>query len=137
MRRRSTAMRGSLGGSSSADALAPNFRRAQLERHHATSGARHHVHAREAGPLAVAGKDPRRVLGLDPAALDRRADLEQPEVADDTAVVAAEPLRPDEADRVGTDAALALEPGGGRVGGQAPETLRVERATDADQRCRL
>ena len=88
-------------------------------------------------PFLVPGEDPRRVLGLDPPALDRRADLQQPEVADDSAVEAAEALRPHDADRVRADPALLLQPRGGRVRWKPAQPLGVERAADADERRRL
>ena len=56
-------------------------------------------------------REQRRGLGgLDPAALERGDELDQPEVADEPVVVAAEPLERDHADRPGADAALAAEP---------------------------
>src|SRR5690348_5351114 len=103
MRRPSTAIARSLSGFASLDPLAPDLGRAQLERDHPARRAGHQIHAREARPLLVAREESRRVLGLDPAALDRGADLEQPKVADDPAVVAAETRRPDHSDRVRAD----------------------------------
>src|SRR5262245_14551444 len=133
----STAMRRSLGRVPRFDALAPDLRLRQLQGHETAAGAGHQVHAREAGPLLVAPEDARGVLGLDPAALDRRADLQQPEVADDAAVEAPEALRPDDADGVRADPALLLEPRRGCLGREPAQPLGVESPADADESRRL
>src|SRR6185436_9940884 len=127
----------SLGRVPGFDALAPDFRAAELQGDEPAARARNQVDAREPGPLLVAGQDPRRVVGLDPAALDRGADLQETEVADDPAVVPTEALRPDDTHRIRADSPLALQPPCRRVRGKAPEPLGVECPADADERGRL
>ena len=62
------------------------------------------VDAREPRPLAVRLEQLRRLPALDPAAAQRREQLHEPEVGDEPAVVAAEPLEEDDADRPGAEA---------------------------------
>src|SRR5437870_5406439 len=137
LRRPLTAIRMSLGRVPGFYALAPHFRRGELQRYEPALGAGHQVHAREAFPLLVPGEQPCGVIRVDPAPLDRRADLQQPEVADDAAVEASQPLSPDDADRIRADAALALEPVRGRVGRKRPQPLGIEGAADPDESRRL
>src|SRR4051795_89141 len=65
------------------------------------------VHARETGPLAVGLEQLGRLPALDPAAAQRGAELHEPEVGDEAAVVAAEALQEDDAHRPRAEPALS------------------------------
>ena len=82
-------------------------------------------------PLLVRREQLGRLAGLDPAAAERREQLDEPEVADEAVVVAAEPLERDHADRPGADPALAAEPREDDLGVVLAEPLEVERAARA------
>src|SRR5262249_11357319 len=78
--------------------------------------ARQQVHAREAGPLAVRGEERVGLLGLDVPAPERRGELHEAQVAREAALVPAEALEADDADRPRAQASLALEAAGGGLG---------------------
>src|SRR5947208_1867308 len=96
--------------------------------------ARQQVDAGEARPLLVGGEQLVRLLGLDPPPPERRGELDEPEVARESPLVAAEPLEADDADRPRPEAPLALESAGHGVGREVLELLELERATEADER---
>ena len=99
--------------------------------------ARQEVHAREPGPLLVRREQRVRLLRLDPAAPQRGGELDEAEIAREPALVAAEPLEADDADRPRPEAALALQPSRDRVGRVRPSAPRGrarESRTSADPR---
>ena len=72
--------------------------------------SRQQVHAREPGPLAVGLEQGVGLLGLDAPSPELRGELDEPEVAREPALVAAEALEADDAGRPRPEPALALEP---------------------------
>ena len=92
------------------------------------------VDARETLPLLVGLEQRRRLVRLDPAAPQRLAELEQAEVADEAALVAAEPLERDHADGPRADAALAQQPRCDCIDRQRLQPLEIERAAHPDER---
>src|SRR5580765_1389265 len=93
-----------------------------------------HVDAREPGPLAVGLEELGGLPRLDPAALQRRLELDEPEIGDEPAVVAPEPFEGDHADRPWAQPALAQQPLWRSVSGKRAQPLEVERPADADER---
>src|SRR5436190_10988183 len=91
------------------------------------------IDAREAGPLAVRLEQLGRLPGLDPPAAHRRDQLHEPEVAHEPALVTAEALEADDADRPRAEPRLAHEPRGGCVGRHSAQTLELQRAAEADE----
>ena len=96
--------------------------------------SRQEVHAREPGPLAVGLEQDVRLLGLDVPSPERGGQLDEPEVAREPALVAAEALEADDAGRPGAEAALALEPPCRDVGRERLQRLEVAAAAEADER---
>src|SRR4051812_43643155 len=76
---------------------------------------RQEIHACEAGPLPVRREQHVGLLGLDAASPQRGRELDEAEVARQAALVAAEPLEADHADRPRPEAALAEQPARDRV----------------------
>src|SRR5579884_4412403 len=96
--------------------------------------ARQQVDAREAGPFAVRREQLVGLLGLDAAPPELGAQLHQPEVACEPALVAAEALEADDADRPRAEPALAAEPLRDDVARHVLQLLELERAAEADER---
>src|SRR5262245_23954136 len=92
------------------------------------------VEAREAGPLAVRREELRRLVAFDPPAPESRHELDQGQVADETALVTAEPFEADDACRPRAEPALPLDELGRLRGRQVVQALEVDRATDPDER---
>src|SRR5206468_7471852 len=106
------------------------------QRDEAAGEARQQVHARDPRVLAV-GLDERRGLpALDLAPAEGTEELDKPEVADEPAVVAPEPLKADDSERPGADAALAAEARRHRLGRELVQSLELERPADAHERGR-
>ena len=98
-------------------------------RHETTGEAAKEIDAGEALPLVVGLEQLRSLVGLDPPAVKRLAELEEAEVADQPTLVAAESLQRDDAYRPRSEPALALE-AARRVAGRACTRLdRIARAT--------
>src|SRR5262245_45326420 len=95
---------------------------------------RQQVHAREPGPLLVRCEQHVRFLGLDATPPERGRELDEAEVARQSALVAPEPLEADDAHRPGAEAALAQQAASDRLGRVRSERLEVERAAEADER---
>src|SRR4051794_38026364 len=72
--------------------------------------ARQQVDACEPGPFLVRGEQDVRLLRLDVPSPERRGELDEPEVAREPALIAAEPFEADDADRPRPEPALAQEP---------------------------
>ena len=87
--------------------------------------SRQQVHAREPGPLAVGLEEGVRLLRLDAPPPERGGQLDEAEIAREPALVAAEPLEADDADRPGPEPALALEPPRDGVGRERLQRLEV------------
>src|SRR3954447_18797427 len=68
------------------------------------------------------------------AAPERRCELDEPEVACEPALVAAEAFEADDAERPWPEPALAQQPRGDRIGRVPLERLEVERAREPDER---
>src|SRR5436190_544972 len=83
-------------------------------RHETEAESLQQVDAREAGPLAIRLEQLGGLPRLDPAAPQRRAELDEPEVAHQPALEAAEALETDDPDGPRPESALALEPGRAR-----------------------
>src|SRR6185437_4835841 len=115
-RRGSIAMRGSLGGGVAKPGGRRTEPRSVRQRDQPAPEAHEQVDAREAGPLAVALQQRRRLLGLDPAPLERAEQLDQPEVADQAALAPAEAFEADDAHRPRAEPALAQKARCDRVG---------------------
>src|SRR5205085_5862499 len=82
------------------------------QRHQPAAEAHQEVDAREPRPLLVRLDERRGLGGLDPAAAAERSDeLDEAEVADEPALVAAKPFQADDTDRPRPEAALAQEAG--------------------------
>ena len=96
--------------------------------------SRQQVHARDPGPLAVGLEEGVGLLGLDAPAPELRRELDEPEVAREAPLVAAEPLEADDAGRPGPEAALALEPLRGDLGREPLQLLEVGAAAEPDER---
>src|SRR5262249_25276079 len=77
--------------------------------HEPATQAREHVDARQPGPLAVRLQELRGLPRLDRATAERGEQLDQAEVALEPALVPAEALQADHADRPRAESALALE----------------------------
>src|SRR3954465_220461 len=92
------------------------------------------VHARETGPLAVGLEQLGRLPTLDPTATQRGAELHEPEVGDEPAVVAAEALQEDDPYRPRPEPALSQQPVGGGIAWPVAQPLQLDRAADADER---
>ena len=75
-----------------------------------------------------------RLVDLDPAAPERRAELDEAEVADEPVAEAPEPFERDHAERPRAEPALAQQPRLDRLDRSAAQPLEVERAADADER---
>src|SRR5262245_61976010 len=97
--------------------------------------ARQEVDARQPGPFLVRSEQRIGLLGLDPAPPERGGELDEPEVAREPALVAAEAVQADDADGPRPEAALAEQPGGDRLGRVRLQRLEVEAAAEADE-CR-
>ncbi len=93
----------------------------------------HEVDAGEPLPLLVGRQQLGRLVSLDPAAPERRAQLDERQVADQASLRPPESLEADDADRPRPEPALPLEPAGDDVRGQELEALEVERPADPDQ----
>src|SRR5207244_10218191 len=97
------------------------------QRHETAAEAHEEVDAREAGPLLVRLEELGGLRALDPAAAAKRDDeLDQAEIADEPALVAAEPFQADHADRPRPEAALAQEARLDRGGGPGPPAAEGE-----------
>ena len=97
--------------------------------------SRQQVHAREPGPLPVGLEQGVGLLGLDPPSPERGGELDEPEIAREASLVAAEPLEADDAGRPGAEAALALEPSRATTSvGSVFSASRSSRAAEADER---
>src|SRR5206468_3134753 len=96
--------------------------------------SRQQVHRGEARPLTVRDEQFVRLLRLDPPPAQVGEQLDEAEIARETAFEAAEALEADDADRPRAEAAFAAEPECGRVGRHAAQPLEVERPAEADQR---
>src|SRR5436190_5677551 len=91
------------------------------------------IDAGEAGPLAVRLDQLGRLPRLDPPAAHRREQLHEPEVADEPALVPAEALEADDADRPRADPRLAREPRGCGVRRHSAQTFELKRAAETDE----
>ena len=104
-------------------------------RHEPAAPAGHQIRAREPGPLAVRLEQFRRLVELDPAAAEGRAQLDEAEIADEPVPPAAEPLR---ARSTPSDqrpeAALAEQPRLDRLDRLGAQTFEIDRAADPDER---
>src|SRR5256885_9504096 len=79
------------------------------QRYQAAAEAGEEIHAREARPLSVWLEQLRRLPGLHgPPTAQSAHELDQPEIADEPVLVAAEPLEADDARRPGAETPLAL-----------------------------
>ena len=78
-------------------------------------------------PLAVRREQLGRLPPLDPPSRERRVQLDEREVSDETVVVAAETLGRDHADGPRPDAAFACEPVPHHVGREVVQALEVDR----------
>src|SRR5438034_1611665 len=96
--------------------------------------ARQEVDAREPRPLLVGREQLVRLLGLDPAAPERRGELDEAEVAREPVLVASETLEADDADRPRAETAFALQAPCCRVGREPFQLLELDRAAEADER---
>ncbi len=92
------------------------------------------VEAREPRPLAVGRQQLGGVLRLGAPAEHDAAELDQPEVADEPAVVAAEAVQEERADRPGPELALAPESRRHSVGRGRAQPLELEQRGDAHER---
>src|SRR6185437_14824702 len=104
------------------------------QRDQAAAEAGEEIDAREAGPLAVRLEQLRRLPALHGAAAQRAQELDEPEVADEPVLEAAESLEADDNGRPRAEAALALDPADDRVGRQVVEPLELEAAAQTDDR---
>src|SRR6185437_8077402 len=104
------------------------------QRDQAAAEAGEEIDAREAGPLAVRLEQLRRLPALHGAAAQRAQELDEPEVADEPVLEAAEPLEADDARRPRAEAALALDPADDHVGRQVVEPLELEAAAHTHDR---
>src|SRR5215831_4340142 len=95
-----------------------------------------HVDARQPGPLAVRGEELVRLLRLGGAPAQCGDELDEAQVARESALETAEPLEADDPDRPRPEARFALEPPGDRVRRVALERFQVERPAEPDERPR-
>jgi hypothetical protein len=93
----------------------------------------HEVDAGEPLPLLVGRQQLGGLVPFDPPAPERRAELDERQVADEAALRPPEPLEADDADGPRPEPPLPLEPAGDDVGLQLLEALEVEGSADPDQ----
>ena len=97
--------------------------------------SRQQIHAREPGPLAVGLEQGVGLLGLDAPAPERRGELDEPEIAREPALVAAEPLEADDAGRPRARARARARAAGRRPrSGRAFSASRSSDAAEPDER---
>ena len=102
-------------------------------RNQATAEALEEIDAREAGPLAVRLEQLGRLPGLHGVPSAKRPhEFDEPEVADEAVLEAAETLEADDTRRPRAEAALALDPADDRLGRQVVEPLELEAAAETD-----
>jgi len=93
----------------------------------------HEVDAREPLPLLVGREQLGGLVPFDPAAPERRAELDDRQVADESALRAPEPFEADDADGPWPEPSLSLEPAGDDVRRERFEALEVEGSADPDE----
>src|SRR6476620_9930953 len=92
------------------------------------------VDARQALPLFVRLEQSRRLVGFHPAPVKRLAELQQTQIADEPALVAAEPLQCDHSHRPRAEPPLPQETIGRCTDRRVTQALEIQRTAKANER---
>src|SRR4051812_2499050 len=114
---------------------APRIAILMVQAYESGGGPRQQVHAREPRPLLVRLGQHGGLPRLDVPSPERRRELDEPEVAREAALVAAEPLEADDPRRPRPEPAFALEPLRGDGRGERLQPLELAAAAEPDEGC--